>query len=120
MRHFPNVNLNSSMLKDSFPFRTGNIVVITDRLWDSTRNYYFRYYPIGLITIITLVTFQTGSKGKGYEIRLRALDKGEEYYPRELKVCISKRKDKQRIRLATDREAFLYHLEGKPMVLDEE
>jgi len=107
------------MRKDSFPFRTGNIVVITDRLWDSTCLRFAHYYPVGLITIITNVQFQIGSKGKGYMVTLKGWDKGEEYYPRETKFCVSKKKDKQRIRLATDREAFLYHLEGKPLVLDE-
>ena len=108
------------MQKDSFPFRQRNIIVITDRLWDSTKNYYYKYYPIGLITMITSVKHQPVSKGRGYEITLKALDHGEEYYPRELKCCISKKKDKQRIRLATEREAFLYYLEGGPMVLEDE
>lgn len=112
-------DLNSSMLKDSFPFRAGNIIVITNRLWDSNRPELARYYPVSLITIITRVQFQIGSKGKGYMVTLKGWDKGEDYYPRETKFCVSKKKDKQRIRLATDREAFLYHLEGKPMVLNE-
>jgi len=108
------------MQKDSFPFRAGDIVVITDRLWDSTRNYYYKYYPIGLITVITRVQHQPVSVGRGYEVMLKALDQGESYYPRKLRVCVSKKKQKQRIRLATEREQFHYHLEGKPLVLEDE
>ena len=83
-------------------FKVGDIVVVisNDRIGKTVQ----KLVPIGMVTEI--IKDNGYSAAKWYYIMLNGLD------------CVTS--DMEKFRIATPREQFLYHLEGKPFVVEEE
>jgi len=84
-------------------FKEKDIVVVMDN--DKVRKFIRELVPIGMITKITKVI---------------TIDNESNYYYLLSNSTPQGTYDINKFRMATDREAFLYHLEGAPFVMEKE